>query len=519
MRRGGAAVNVRRRDQCCLGAPASNAGWIAVSDTSTRSASASFSFSVAANAASTSRNGSIAVAGRTVAVSQAAAPALPNLSVSSSAVSLVAASGSSTPVSTTVAVSAGGASVPIAVSGNLPAWLTVGPASLQTPASLSIGANPAGLGAGTYAATVTLSSTATQNPSVSVAVAFTVRAPGKVLSSLRALSFHSDSTTVPPSQTLFVRDVAGVSNLTVSPGNTAWLSASQTLVSGTWQIVVRADPRGLADGIHDASLLLSCGALACDPGTIPVRLAVRNTAAGGPRIGSGGVVNAASFQQGMASGAWMSVFGANLASTSRSWRTSDFQGNRMPLALDGVQVFVGGQQAAIHFISPGQVNFQAPSGIPSGWVQVQISTPSGTDTAFVYASREAPGFFTFDSAGNLSALHSDGTPVGSATGGTAFPGRPAKPGEVLAIYGTGFGPTAPDVPSGRVFSGSAVLVSSNHLTVTIGGLPAEVRYAGLTGAGLNQINVVVPSLPRSTYEIVATAAGSPTQFSGRLIIE
>jgi uncharacterized protein (TIGR03437 family) len=103
----------------------------------------------------------------------------------------------------------------------------------------------------------------------------------------------------------------------------------------------------------------------------------------------------------------------------------------------------------------------------------------------------APGFFS--SAGLVAA-----NPAGTV-----------KPGEVLELYGTGFGPTSPVVEPGTVFSGSAP--TANPVTATIGGSPAVVSYAGLVGAGLYQINVTVPSLTDGTYPVVGTVAGVSTQ--------
>jgi uncharacterized protein (TIGR03437 family) len=288
-------------------------------------------------------------------------------------------------------------------------------------------------------------------------------------------------------------------------------------VGERWRFTIATNPRGLTNGVYDTDLELVCAPLACDPETIPVRLVVQDAgSAGAPRISSGGVVNAASFQPGMTSGAWMSLFGTNFSAKTRNWTAVDFVGNRMPTSLEGVQVLVDGKPAAIHFVSPGQVNFQAPSGLLDGWARVEVRTPGGIDSAYVYVSQEAPGFFQYDSNGNLAALHPDGVPVGTGGGGSAYAGRPARPGVVVAIYGTGFGPTAPEVPAGETFRGSASLVKGSALTVTIGGIEARIEYAGLTGAGLNQINVVVPSLPAGIHDVVATLDTSATQFHGKL---
>jgi len=54
-------------------------------------------------------------------------------------------------------------------------------------------------------------------------------------------------------------------------------------------------------------------------------------------------------------------------------------------------------------------------------------------------------------------------------------------------------------------------------SVTIGGLPASVTYAGLAGSGLYQLNVIVPaSAPNGDLPLVATYNGNSTQ-TGALI--
>ena len=345
-----------------------------------------------------------------------------------------------------------------------------------------------------------------------------VRPNASLQVSSKGISFQSEPGGVPPSQVLRLRSAPAIASLSASAPGASWLSASTSLSGDTWQMTITANARNLAEGVYDATLEFDCGTALCSPGSVPVRFTVRSSGVSAPRIASGGVVNAASFLPGMASGAWMSIFGTNLATSTRLWRPADFQGNSMPRSLDGVQVLVDGVLAPVQFIGPGQVNFQAPSNTATGWVRVEIRSRTGTDFAYVFSSRESPGFFAFDSDGQVAALHPDGVPVGNAGAGATYAARPASVGEVLAIYGTGFGPTTPDVPSGEVFTGVATLASQANLIVTIGGQTAQVRFAGLTGAGLNQINVVVPALAAGTHEIVASIAGSPTQYSGKLTV-
>ena len=71
-------------------------------------------------------------------------------------------------------------------------------------------------------------------------------------------------------------------------------------------------------------------------------------------------------------GGWFYVKGTELADTSRIWGGSDFSSpTALPTDLNGVEVWVNGTPVPVYFISPGQVNAQAPSNI-SGSIAVQV---------------------------------------------------------------------------------------------------------------------------------------------------
>jgi uncharacterized protein (TIGR03437 family) len=229
------------------------------------------------------------------------------------------------------------------------------------------------------------------------------------------------------------------------------------------------------------------------------------------------VVNGASFQPGIESGSWSTVFGTNLSTTTRNWDGAIIDG-KLPLSLDNVSVMVNNKPAAIYFISPGQINFQAPDDTVTGAVNVTVTNLSGTSNSMTaQLQRDAPGFFMFDPQARkyVAAL------VANADGSVTFLGPPglfgsggavtraAKPGEILELYGTGFGPTNPATKSGLVVTAAAPAV--DKVSVTIGGLDAVVQFAGITGAGLYQINAVVPlTLTAGDQPIVATVNGLKT---------
>jgi uncharacterized protein (TIGR03437 family) len=61
----------------------------------------------------------------------------------------------------------------------------------------------------------------------------------------------------------------------------------------------------------------------------------------------------------------------------------------------------------------------------------------------------------------------------------------------VALFGTGFGPTNPVVPVGQAYSGAAP--TTNPVTLRINNVSVTPTFAGLSGAGLYQINLTVPS--------------------------
>ncbi len=235
-----------------------------------------------------------------------------------------------------------------------------------------------------------------------------------------------------------------------------------------------------------------------------------------------GVVNGASFRDGIAAGSWITIFGTELASTTRIWRDDEIVGGVLPTSLDELSVLVNGKPAAVYFISPTQLNVEAPDDTALGPVSVEIRQDGAVKaTAMAELRQAAPGLFTFDPQQRryLAAVHLDGTFVGpERLFGDAVVTRPVKPGEVVLLFGTGFGPTDPVVQAGRVFDGAARL--KNTVRVLIGGIPADVLFAGLSGAGVNQLNVRIPdSLASGDAPVVAETLGYSSQEGVFLRIE
>jgi uncharacterized protein (TIGR03437 family) len=82
------------------------------------------------------------------------------------------------------------------------------------------------------------------------------------------------------------------------------------------------------------------------------------------------------------------------------------------------------------------------------------------------------------------------------------------------IYANGFGPTNTPVTSGSTMQSGTL---SPLPIIQIGGVTANVQFAGLVAPGEYQFNVVIPAtLANGDQTIAATYAGAATQ-SGALI--
>ena len=231
------------------------------------------------------------------------------------------------------------------------------------------------------------------------------------------------------------------------------------------------------------------------------------------------VVNGASFSPGIASGAWITIQGSGLSSTRRTWTTADFQRNQLPTHLDGVSVTINGKPAYIYYINPTQLNVLAPDDPITGPVQVQVTSPLGISNPLM-ASKGAfsPAFFQFLSTKYAAAVHTNGVYVGPAGLNPLASFSPAKPGETIMVYGTGFGATNPPLPAGQIVTQASRL--ANSVTIRIGGEPANVSFAGLAASGEDQFNVTVPAdLPDGDQSLVATIDGVQSQTGVYLAVQ
>ena len=212
-------------------------------------------------------------------------------------------------------------------------------------------------------------------------------------------------------------------------------------------------------------------------------------------------------------GAWVSIYGSNLASGTALWN------NDFPMSLGGTSVTIDNKQAFLWYVSPFQINLQAPDDTGTGPVNVAVTTASGTAASTVTLAAYGPSFSLLGDGKHVAAEIMTPNGTGAYWGGSydlvgpsntfSYNTRPVRAGETLVLYGVGFGPTTPHVAAGQAFTGAAPTTSP--VTVTIGGVPAVVAFSGIAEAGLYQVNLTVPAGTGSgDRAIMATVGGVQT---------
>lgn len=221
-----------------------------------------------------------------------------------------------------------------------------------------------------------------------------------------------------------------------------------------------------------------------------------------------GVSNSAGGQAGISAGTYISIYGSNFAPTG--WPTaiwSDYVVNgQLPTTLAGVSVSMGGTAAYIYYVSPTQINVLAPS-LGSGNTSVTVTTPAGTSASYPISSAAVqPAFFEWPGNYVVATDTSYNWLVKNGTFSTTT--APARPGETIILWGTGFGPTTPAAPAGQITPLQTYSVAG--VGVTVGSVQATVLATALSpgSAGLYQVAIQVPSsLANGDYPIVATVGG------------
>ncbi len=200
-----------------------------------------------------------------------------------------------------------------------------------------------------------------------------------------------------------------------------------------------------------------------------------------------GIVNGGSFLPRVAAGSFVSLLGANLASTTQEWSEAILDGRTLPTMLGGLEVRFNGKPGAVYFVRGDQANVIVPPDVAAGVANVEVSTVNGTWRGTVEVKAAAPGLFGFTRDGKFF-------PAALFSGTTTYVGlgRAARAGDLIELYATGLGATREMPPVNEAPGRAYPVADLSAVRVSVGGRAAEVLFAGVTLAGVYQVNVRVP---------------------------
>jgi uncharacterized protein (TIGR03437 family) len=396
--------------------------------------------------------------------------------------------------------------------------------AIAKPATITLTPNLAGLAAGVYTATLNLSFA--DGNARNIPLALTVGPAGASGSSLRprtaavctvtrlvpVVTALGASFAVPAGWPVSLEaQVVDNCGHNVSSGTVVALFsngdpplAMASMGSGNW--AGTWEPRATA-----ANVSITVNAQATPPsisGSAKITGLVSANTQPPPAIGAGGIVSQASYsgQNPVSPGAMVSIFGTNLA-------TSTVLASSLPLStsLGGAQVLIGGIPVPLLYASPLQIDAVMPFelAVGTGQVIVQSGTALSVPTPLAI-SAAGPGAFTLNGSGTgaatVYAVNPDGTQYLVSTASPAHPGQP------IVLYCTGLGGVQISIDAGQAAPDSPLAPANETVSITLGGAPAQILYAGLTPelVGLYQVDAVVPAgVTGDNVPLVLTSSGIP----------
>lgn len=300
---------------------------------------------------------------------------------------------------------------------------------------------------------------------------------------------------------------SGIVEVTVPKGDAtvAMTPAGNGQWAGTWY------SHGIAGGAASITLQAQSQAGLTGSASLTGTLDANSTAT---VVSPGGIVSAASPVLGapLAPGAFISIYGSNLAPANGSSQT-------FPLSttLSGTQVLINGQPIPLSFVSSGLINAVVPIEAAANTIEDVVVNNNGvySPPEEVVIAATAPAIFMQPAYPQLGVI---GVIKQSGTSYETSPTQTASAGDLLVVYCAGLGAVNPAVPDGVAAPLSPLSQTAGTVTATIGGVAAQVAFAGLapTYSGVYQVNITVPAgiTPGSDVPLVLTVGGMPSPPAG-----
>jgi len=227
-----------------------------------------------------------------------------------------------------------------------------------------------------------------------------------------------------------------------------------------------------------------------------------------PAIRISAVANSASYaSQSISPGEIVTLFGANIGPPS----LTTFQlnsTNRVPASLANTRFIVNGNSAPPLYVRADQGSAIVPFALNEPAASVVALFNGNVSTPFsIPVTDTVGGLFSADSTGRgQGAILNENGSVNSAS-------SPAAKGSTIVLFGTGHGATNPSLEAGQVTPTANIPGLWTRPSITIGGQPAQIAYAGPAPglvAGVLQMNVVVPATVASGNQPVVIKFNTDT---------
>jgi hypothetical protein len=419
----------------------------------------------------------------------------PTLTITPTTLSFSVQSGGAAPPAQSISVGSSGSALNYTAAASGGTWLSATPASGTTPGSVSVSVNPAGLAAGTFNGSVTITSAGAGNSPRTVSVTLNVTTPtppGSITASASSLTFNATvNGPAPPSQTLTVSAGSPTRfQATVSSG-TSWLTISPSgSLTTNRNLTVSVHQSGLAVGTYSGRITLSWG----EESRLRVTVTLNVTRAGAPTL-----------------------------TVSPPSLTFNYR--------------IGGTAPAAQTLTVGGVatTFTASASPSGSWLSVS-PTSGGTTSASVSVRTTGLAAATYSGSVTIAAAGSTGSPVtvpvtfnvtaaGPPTLTVSPPsltfnyqiGGAAPAAQTLTVGGVATTFTASASPSGSWLSVSPTTggTTSASVSVSTTGLAAAI-YSGsvtITAAGSTGSPVTVPVTLNVTSGTTTAVTWTPNSLT------
>jgi len=392
-------------------------------------------------------------------------------------------------------------------------WLT---ATTGPNGTVTVGVNGAQLAQGVYQGVITVIAPGTTPSPFYIPVTLTVGSP-QLLSFAPTnvnFTFQSGSTTIPAAQAVQINTngAAVPINVAVTPvtgGQFLTVTPSTGTTPGPISIALNsAVVNTLQPGSYTSVVTVSSPSIPNGAQTMTVSLLVLPQ--GPPLVNS--IVNAASNQPGaVAPGELVTIYGNGVGPTTPYNLTLTSAGLVASTAGD-LTVTFDDIPAPLTFANATQINAIVPYEI-AGRAVTRLVVKRGTQSSSpiqLQVANAAPAIFSLSQGGGGQGaiLNFDGVVNG--------PGTPAAKNSVVQIFATGAGQINPGGVTGSVTPVTPPFPApTGNVSVTIGGLPAEVTFSGMApglASGVWQINARIPQNVASGNQPIVVTVGNNTSL-------